>query len=82
MESLYFGLETSPEDKIKCVALCDYTPQRQHRRYMEGMMTFREGDKFLILDNSDEFGLWLATSLSTDIKGWIPSSFVMPETEL
>lgn len=81
MESFYFGLERpSKADKITkdfiCVAVRHYTAQDIN------MITFREGDKFLILDDSDEFGLWLAKSLSTDRKGLIPSSYVMPETEL
>lgn len=81
MDSFYFGLESSSKaDKTTkdfiCVAVCDYTAQDRN------MITFREGDKFLILDDSDEFGLWLAKSLSTYRMGLIPSSYLMPETEL
>ena len=84
MDYIYNDPLRKPKDEIKstCVAVRDYTPQRQDSGYMKDMMTFREGDKFLILDNSDEFGLWHARSLSTKRKGWIPSSYVMPETEL
>lgn len=83
MEHLYNDVERTPKGEIKstCVAVRDYTPQRQNRGYMEDMMTFKEGDKFCILNNSNEFGLWLARSKSTNRKGWIPSSYVMPETE-
>ena len=84
MDSIYNDPERKPKDEIKsiCVAVRDYTPQRQYPGYRRHMMTFREGDKFVILDNSDAFGLWHARSLSTKRQGWIPSSYVKPETEL
>lgn len=84
MENLYCKFAEQDETSFTCVAVLDYidTAQRQGRRYRTNMMTFKEGDKFLILDNSDKFGLWYARSLSTYKMGWIPSSYVMPETEL
>lgn len=82
MGTFYNALDSDKIDKVclTCVAVRDYTPQRQDREYKKNMITFREGDKFHILDHSDEFVLWFAKSLSTSRKGWIPSSYVMPET--
>jgi len=82
MEPFYNDVERTPKAEIKstCLAVRDYTPQRQNRGYMEDMMTFK-GDKFRILNNSSEFGLWLVRSKSTNRKDWIPSSYAMPGTE-
>ena len=86
MDNLYSGVaegKSKGEISFICVAVhdCTETAKRQGNGYGTNMMTFKQGDEFLILDSSDKFGLWYARSLSTNNKGWIPSSYVMPETE-
>ena len=57
-----------------CVAEYDFT-EAQAVAIGDEVFSFRKGEKLEVLDKSDD-DWWFAKSLSTKLKGYIPSSYV------